>query len=275
MKAISVLMPTYNAGKFVAEAIQSVQQQSFEDWELVIVDDGSTDDTCEIVRSFADTRIRLLCNGHDFIGSLNMGLKAAMGKYIARMDADDVMHPDRLKIQYAIMEEEPEITVCGSWIRIFGENKPGIVPTSLKGKLTGIYDLLLKQNPLFHPTVMMRGEFLRKHSLQYECYSHAEDYKLWFEIAKKGGVFFVEDQPLMFYRASESQVSNVHTDEQKETSCRIRKEVLEYLVEKAKNYQSIPLIKQGLEIAEKEGLVSMENMYKMLSIILPKSIINN
>ena len=275
MKAISVLMPTYNASKYVAEAIKSVQQQSFEDWELVIVDDGSTDDTREIIRSFTDTRIRLLCNGHDFIGSLNMGLDAARGKYIARMDADDVMHPDRLKIQYAIMEEEPEITVCGSWIRIFGENNPGIVPTSLKGKLTDIYGLMLKQNPLFHPTVMMRSEFLRNHALRYERYNHAEDYKLWFEIAKKGGVFFVEDQPLMFYRASESQVSKIHTDEQKETSCRIRKEVLEYLVEKAKDYQSIPLIKQGLELAEKEGLVTMKNMYEMLGVIFPKSIINN
>ena len=275
MKAISVLMPTYNAGRYVAEAIQSVLQQSFEDWELVIVDDGSTDDTREIIRSFSDTRIRLLCNGHDFIGSLNMGLDAARGKYIARMDADDVMHPDRLKIQYAIMEEEPEITVCGSWIRIFGENKPGIVPTSFKGKLTDIYGLLLKKSPLYHPTVMMRSKFLRRHALRYERYCCAEDYKLWFEIAKKGGVFFVEDQPLMFYRSSESQVNKVHTDEQKETYCRIRKELLDYLVEKTKDYRSIPLIKQGLELAEKEGLLPMENMYEFLSRILPKSIINN
>ena len=274
MTAISVLMPTYNASKYVAEAIESVLQQSFKDWELLIVDDGSTDDTVNVIRSYADKRIRLICNDHDFIGSLNLGLKEATGKYIARMDADDLMHPDRLKIQYAIMEEEEEITVCGSWVRIFGENKPGIVPTSLKGKLTDVYRFLLKQNPLFHPTVMIRREFLRSHALQYERYSHAEDYKLWFEIAKKGGIFFVEDQPLTFYRASEGQVSKVYKDEQKETSLRIRKEVLEYLVGKAESYQSIPLIKQGLELAEKEGLLSIENMYDILNMILSKSISN-
>ncbi|MGL5227941.1 MAG: glycosyltransferase family 2 protein [Bacteroidales bacterium] len=97
-----------------------------------MVDDGSTDDTKDIIRSFTDNRIKLICNEHDFIGSLNLGLKESSGKYIARMDADDIMHPDRLKIQYNIMEEEPEITVSGSWIIVFGENRQSFLLSSLK-----------------------------------------------------------------------------------------------------------------------------------------------
>lgn len=150
MAAVTVLMPAYNASKYVAEAIESVLKQSFEDWELIIVDDGSTDNTVDIIRSYTDSRIRLICNEHDFIGSLNLGLQEATGKYIARMDADDIMHPDRLKIQYNIMEEESEITVCGSWVKIFSENRPPILPVSLNGRLDNIYLYLLKQNPLYH-----------------------------------------------------------------------------------------------------------------------------
>lgn len=137
MKAISIVMPTYNASKYVAEAIDSVLQQSFEDWELLIIDDGSTDNTVDIIHSYTDSRIRLICNEHDFIGSLKLGLQEASGKYIARMDADDIMHPDRLNIQYNIMEEEPEITVCGSTVLPIVNDK---IQINVLSSLTGVID---------------------------------------------------------------------------------------------------------------------------------------
>ena len=195
MSEISVVMPTYNAESYVAEAIESVLQQSFDDFEFIIVDDGSKDDTLSIIRSYTDKRIRLIENQHDFIGSLNMGLQAAHGKYIARMDADDKMHADRLRIQHAIMEEEPGITVCSSWVSFFGEKVSGGVTSSLG---SGILDFpllhFLKENIIIHPTIMMRTDFLRIHSLQYEGYNCGEDYKLWMEIAKLGGTFYIESQ---------------------------------------------------------------------------------
>lgn len=115
-KQISVIMAAYNAEKYIGEAIESTLGQSFSDLEIIIVDDGSTDATRSIVRSYPDERLKLIENKHDYIGSLNIGLKTASGKYIARMDADDIMHIDRLKIQYAIMEEDPRTTICSSWI---------------------------------------------------------------------------------------------------------------------------------------------------------------
>ena len=124
MSKISVVMPTYNASKYVSEAIESTLKQSFFDFEFIIVDDGSTDNTREIIRSYDDNRIKLVENEHNFIGSLNKGLELAGGKYIARMDADDIMHIDRLKIQYSIMEAKPEIDICSAWMAPFGDNIP-------------------------------------------------------------------------------------------------------------------------------------------------------
>ncbi|EJW91688.1 glycosyltransferase, partial [gut metagenome] len=97
---ISVCMPMYNASRYLRECIDSILIQTFTDFELLIVDDGSEDDSVAIVESYTDSRIRLIRNRHDYIGSLNLLLKEARGKYIARMDADDVMLPYRLKAQW-------------------------------------------------------------------------------------------------------------------------------------------------------------------------------
>ena len=97
---VSVCMSMYNASKYLRECINSVLAQTFKDFEFLIVDDGSTDDSAEIVQSYHDSRRRLIKNKHDYIGSLNILLDEARGKYIARMDADDVMMPMRLKIQF-------------------------------------------------------------------------------------------------------------------------------------------------------------------------------
>lgn len=97
---ISVVMPMYNAAPYLRACIDSVLSQSFKDFEFVIVDDGSTDDSVRIVESYNDSRVRLIKNEHDFIGTCNTYLKEAVGKYLVRMDADDVMPKDRLERQY-------------------------------------------------------------------------------------------------------------------------------------------------------------------------------
>ena len=96
--AISVCMPVYNASSYLKECIDSILAQTFEDFELLIVDDGSTDDSCTIIESYADYRIRLIRNKHGFIHTLNTLLSEARGKYIARMDADDRMMSYRLAV---------------------------------------------------------------------------------------------------------------------------------------------------------------------------------
>ena len=257
-------MPVYNAAPYVGEAIRSVLEQSFVDWELIVVDDGSTDNTLIEVNAFRDERIMLIKSNHDFVGSLNLGLEAATGSYIARMDADDRMHPDRLRIQHAIMEEEPAIVVCCSRMILFGENVPkGAVCQSLDGLLEYPLFQFLKGNMLCHPTAMLRARFLRDHSLRYEKnYPYAEDYKLWTEIAKCGGTFYVEAQPLLYYRVSSQQVSSLHRMEQMTSTTFIKNEILGHLTGlNEKTYPSLAVMLNSMRKAVEEGLLSDNELF--------------
>ena len=229
---ISILMPVYNAEEYVAEAIESTLKQSFGDFEFLIIDDGSTDNTQSIIRSYKDERINVITNEHNLVKSLNLGLNKSKGKYIARMDADDIMHIDRLRMQYEIMEEEPSITVCGSWMRVFGEDvhEGGIMKNGL-----GLIDfpllLLMKENFIYYPTAMMRNSFLKENKIKYsENYKWAEDYKLWFDISSLGGRFFIDSETLLYHRVYSKQVRVTKNEEQTKIAMRIRNEILNYLI---------------------------------------------
>lgn len=264
MNKISVVMPAYNAEEYISESIESVLKQSFEDFELIIVDDGSTDNTVEIIKSFKNNKIVLIQKEHNgIVDSLNIGIKRATGKYIARMDADDIMHIDRLKIQHAIMEEEPSITVCGTWMILFGEKVPtGRIIQYGNGVVGYPVIQLLRGNFMFHPTVMMRKDFLDHHSLQYKNYPHAEDYQLWLEIAKKNGVFYIESQALLYYRVSETQVSRVKEKEQWETGLRIKQEILEYLIDQNKgNRPEIATLHNSLFALKEQNWLAMDDIF--------------
>ncbi len=262
MSEISVVMSVYNGERYIAAAIDSTLNQSFGDFEFIIVDDGSTDDTVSIIRNFDDERIKLIQNNHNYIDSLNVGINYASGEYIARMDADDIMHIDRLKIQHAVMEEEPSITVCGTWMRRFGVN---ISSDNIVGVVSGLIE-----NPLIrftqgdciaNPTSMIRTAFLREHKLRYENYAYAEDFKFWTEIAKLGGQFYIDSQPLLYYRISESQVSALKASEQKWTTELIIKEIMEYLImQRSLEYPELKTSFEALEVLSNKGLIAKQEI---------------
>ncbi len=112
---ISIIMPVFNAANFIQGCIDSILKQTLKDWELIIINDGSTDNTLNILQLLVDSRISINTNNHDFIASLNKGLSLSKGKYIVRMDADDIMLSERLQTQYDYMESNPEIDICGSF----------------------------------------------------------------------------------------------------------------------------------------------------------------
>ena len=269
---ISVVMSVYNGGRYIAAAIDSTLNQSFGDFEFIIVDDGSTDDTVSIIRNFDDERIKLIQNNHNYIDSLNVGINYASGEYIVRMDADDIMHVDRLKIQHAIMEEEPGITVCGTWMRRFGAN---ISSDNLVGKVSGLIE-----NPLIrftqgdciaNPTSMIRTAFLREHKLQYENYAYAEDFKFWAEVAKLGGQFYIDSQPLLYYRISESQVSALKASEQKRTTELIIKEIMEYLImQRSVEYPELKVSFETLEVLNNKGLMTKQEIINLFQNIFKR-----
>ena len=231
MPEITILMPVRNGEKYIKESIDSILKQTFTDFELLIMDDGSTDRTVERIERYTDERIRLIRRKHNFIRNLNEGLELALGAYIARMDADDIMHTERLRIQLKRMKKNPNITVCGTWAKIFSDkgNERNVFHFGHEIICEPVLELL-KYNMLLHPSVMVKKEFLFNHHIKYQNYPYVEDYKLWFDIAKAGGILFVEPQELMMLRRSDTQVTVTKKEEMFLGSIRLRKEILLYLL---------------------------------------------
>jgi glycosyltransferase involved in cell wall biosynthesis len=225
---VSIILPVYNASVYLNDCIDSILAQTFTDFELLMMDDGSTDNSIAIAESYEDERIKVFRCEHDFIQTLNRGLEESRGKYIARMDADDMMMPDRLERQVTLMENNPSVVVCSSTAKAFGFKEK--VLGFGNGIINHVMLLLLLGNPIIHPSIMVRKDFLTRNNLRYKHYPYAEDYKLWADVCMAGGVFNVIPTPLIKYRISESQVSNKHRVEQVRTALTIRQEILEELL---------------------------------------------
>jgi glycosyltransferase involved in cell wall biosynthesis len=227
---ISVLLPVKNMEKYISEAIDSVLSQTYQDFELLVYDDNSTDYTLDVVESYGDPRIKIYTGTNGFIANLNSGIEQSTGVYIARIDADDKMHHTRLEIQLDIMEHL-KVDVCSSWLVVFGERINNYIQDyeGRSGMITNALEQLSKTNYVAHSSVMVRRQFLIDNNLRYLNYPHAEDYKLWSEVAKKGGVFYMEPQALTAYRFSADQISRQNAQEVINQSIRIENEIKEFL----------------------------------------------
>lgn len=181
-------MPACNAGKYIAEAILSVLGQSFKDYELLIVDDGSTDDTLAVIRQFRDPRIRVLCKKKEGISAaLNAGLNKARGVYIARFDADDICMAIRLERQVLFLDGHPAYVVVGSDAEYISENGEHLFNFCCKGHThREIIGNLYRHCPVIHSAAMYRKEAI----LRVGGYSHHahnfEDHLLWVQVLKTG-----------------------------------------------------------------------------------------
>ena len=180
---ISVVMAAYNEEQTIRSAITSILEQTFADWELIIVDDTSTDSTSTIVKEFQekDQRIRLLVNQSNLglAASLNRGIAIARGKYIARMDADDTSYPDRLHLQKEFLETNQEIAVVGGNADLADELDNVIRSTKMPRTPEEINRLIVKMCPLIHPSVMYRLDFIQKMGGYDERLRRKQDYDLW------------------------------------------------------------------------------------------------
>lgn len=204
---VSVVLPVYNGEAYLRESLRSLLKQTIADFEIVVIDDGSTDESAAIAESFNDPRIRVLHNGSNrgLIYSLNRGLEEASGTYIARMDHDDVADRNRLVVQLRFMERNPTIGLCGTWIRHFGDGR-GIVKLPTHPQLISV--TLLFKNCIVHPTVLMRKEFLDGHALRYEeGFPNCEDYELWSRCSLRFPVANLP-KPLLRYRLHSGSVTD-------------------------------------------------------------------
>lgn len=180
---ISVIMPVYNAQTYLRECIDSVLNQRFSDFEFIIIDDCCTDNTVTIISSYTDARIKIFKNETNLglTKSLNRAIELAQGKYIARMDADDICLPARFEKQFQLLEANPQIGLCGTWYENFGDR---IGTAKYNTTHNEIVFGLLYQSQFCHPTVMLRKEILDKHHLRYDTeFTTAQDYELWSRMA--------------------------------------------------------------------------------------------
>jgi len=219
-------MPVYNGAKYLSEAIESILNQTFNDFEFLIIDDRSTDNSIEIIKSYKDRRIRLVENKQNLgqAETMNRGLGLADGRYVARMDQDDISLSSRLDKQVELMEKNPQIGVCGTWIKYTGYQN-SILELETENDLIKI-KLLTNQN-LAHPTVIIRKSVLDEYSLKYDDqYSPAEDYDLWVRASKFCG-FTNIPEPLVNYRLHENQGSEITGEHQSKIANRVRKRLIE------------------------------------------------
>ncbi|MCL7999184.1 glycosyltransferase [Brucella sp. 21LCYQ03] len=223
---VSVVMPTRNSEKYLKPALESILNQAFGNFELIIVDDQSTDTTLDIISGFKDQRIRVIDGpGAGLSAALNEAIRQARGEYIARMDADDISEPSRFGKQVSFLDEHPEIGVCGTLFNEFGDGE------ALHNHMENVrYSDLLMGCYIGHPTAMFRRELFAKHQLFYnEHMRFSEDYDLWSRAIRVTGVANLPEI-LLQYRRHGNNASVAHMQAMHNLDLDVKANMIEYLV---------------------------------------------
>lgn len=204
-------MSVYNAEKFLPQAIESILNQSFSNFEFIIIEDCSTDSSLAIIQDFArkDSRIKLIQKSENkrmagFIENLNIGLSEAKGKYIARMDADDISHPHRFEKQVKFLEENPDIFMVGSAINFIDENNQFTKKLEAIEDNQGITQTMPKKITMYHPVIMFKNDGKTRYR---EKIFYCEDYDLYLRLILEGKKFYNFTEPLLDYRILDSSIS--------------------------------------------------------------------
>lgn len=195
---ITIGLPVYNASEFIELSIGSILNQSFTDFELIIIDDGSTDNTVDIIKRIEDPRIILMVDDQNkgISYRLNQLIGEARGRYFARMDGDDIMMPDRLLKQFRYLEQHPKVNVLGSSAVIIDAENRIIGQRIASGRVTLS---MIKDSPTFiHPSIMGRTSWFQNYKYT-ESLSGVEDYDLWLRGFTPEG-YEIYDEPLIYYR---------------------------------------------------------------------------
>ncbi|MCK9540878.1 MAG: glycosyltransferase [Novosphingobium sp.] len=216
--AISVAMSVYNGERFLDEAIGSVLAQTFTDFEFLILDDGSTDRTAQIIRDHAaaDSRIvPIIRENRGLIVSLNQLFNAARAPIVARMDADDICKPERFARQFAFLESHPDYGVVGSAAEDIDENGGPYPAPDHPPPLTHdeVLATIERHSPVCHPAVMVRRDIVLSVGGYHRAFRHCEDYDLWLRLANRTRIGNLPDK-LLSYRRYPGQISSRHAIEQ-------------------------------------------------------------
>ena len=211
MKKVTVLLPVYNAEKFIKPTIKSILSQTFTDFDFIIINDGSSDNSLSILEDFQklDSRIKIISRENKgLIQTLNEGIKLSNSTYIARIDADDITHPKRLEWQVSFMEANKEIGFCGTYAKAFLSQYPFIqkkIHYPLKDEDLKVS--LFFRNSFIHPSIILRKNILDANNFLYDNYFKGlEDYELWTRMSKICKCANI-DKDLIYYRIHKKSIT--------------------------------------------------------------------
>jgi len=209
--AVSIIIPTYNQANFIDKAINSALKQTYQDFEIIVIDDGSTDDTEEIMKGFKDKRVKYIKKYKENRGisvARNTGIKMAKGKYIALLDSDDEWLPEKLDKQIQLLQNKSsEVGVVCSWSYNIDEKGNFISKRCLPKRDGYIYEDLLSTDPISVPTVLIRKECFNRVGLFDDLLNTQQDWDMWIRIAKYYRFALIKI-PLVKYRIHPNQISN-------------------------------------------------------------------
>ncbi len=226
---ISLIIGVYNGAGKLRESLDSILSQTFSDFEIVIVNDASTDETATVLSEYAvrDTRIKIIINEKNFglTKSLNRGIIASSGDYIARMDNGDISYPARFEKQVAFLDTHKEYCMVGSFANL--TNDASVVIGVLQYPATNeeIVRKLIRHNLFVHSSVMMRRSILEEVGFYNEAWRYAQDYELFFRMIQKGKVANIAE-PLVSYRISEESITKSKNKKQVMFAIRARQEAI-------------------------------------------------
>ncbi|RKQ34301.1 glycosyltransferase family 2 protein [Oceanobacillus halophilus] len=269
---VTVFIPVYNSERYIEEAITSIIRQTYDHLEILIIDDGSTDQSVEIIKRFEDSRIRFLQNKENkgIPYTRNVGLREANGKYLAVMDADDIAVKYRIEKQVGYLERNRNVDAVGSYYKEFGRKINKVVSSNLKTSAelkTGLIFI----NRIGNPTSMIRMETVHKYQLRYnEHYFVAQDYDMWVQLSKIGHLHIIPEV-LLHYRMGHANItknSNVKKMDQ-------RKKILDSIHQDILSYYTFELTQQEVSVFcaffnDIHGLTIDHHTITLLPIVLRK-----
>jgi len=223
---VSMVVPVYNGARFVEETVASILAQTFGDFELILIDDGSTDDSVEVLCRFDDPRIRLHRNLEN-LGiplTMNRALGLARGRYLARCDHDDICDPERFALQVAFLDANPGVTILGTAVELFGAIND--VVAAPEDDATVKAHFCWAANNIINPTMMMRRDFIVASGVRYDASLHvADDYGFYIDCLKAGATFANLPQALLRQRIHLGSLSQQHSRQTDRSIARVRARV--------------------------------------------------
>ena len=243
---ITVLMPVYNSEAFLNAAIESVLNQTFTNFEFLIVNDGSTDSSLDIITSYKDKRIKIKNNNQNtgITKSLNMGLNLAKGIYIARMDADDISRKDRLEIQYNYITKNPDTVLVGSWVTIINNKGQKLNEAHFNCHFSDIFGHMFLGNQFAHSSVFFKKDVINNIGGYDNSFKSAQDYDLWFRVLEKKYKAANIPEFLVDYRDHNDNISNIKKSNQEYYACLSIKNAYNNIFNKKITIKNISLIRK-------------------------------